>query len=415
MPRLTAPQVKQEASRRTDKVRSLPDGQGLVLVVPSAAQGGNARWALRFCWQGQESMRGLGPYPRVSLLDARKAATTLRAQIQNEGPPAPKSRPAVATTSTLPATITFKVAAERWYEQTSTHLSEKHRAQVITTLRAHAYPSLGNKRIDSILPGDIEKIVRNMLQPPNPMLETASRVYQRIGSVFEFAGRNGWCASNPAALLKGEVTRLKKQVQRNNPRGHHAALLDDEGIAAVVKAIAAYPAVQTRAALEAIIYTGCRSGELRKATWSEIDFENARWTIPAEHMKAGREHVVPLSEQALARFRTLKTFSRNSQLVVQGERRGRPVSDMTLSMALRRLGFKDQQTVHGFRAWLSTKAREAGHFPRDVVEAALAHTVARDATEAAYLRSNFLEQRVEIMRWWGQWVDGVREQGCFGG
>ena len=415
MPRLTAPQVRQEASRRTDKVRSLPDGQGLVLVVPSAAQGGNARWALRFCWQGQESMRGLGPYPRVSLLDARKAATTLRAQIQNEGPPAPKHRPAVATTSTLPATITFKVAAERWYEQTSTHLSEKHRAQVITTLRAHAYPSLGNKRIDSILPGDIEKIVRNMLQPPNPMLETASRVYQRIGSVFEFAGRNGWCASNPAALLKGEVTRLKKQVQRNNPRGHHAALLDDEGIAAVVKAIAAYPAVQTRAALEAIIYTGCRSGELRKATWSEIDFENARWTIPAEHMKAGREHVVPLSEQALARFRTLKTFSRNSQLVVQGERRGRPVSDMTLSMALRRLGFKDQQTVHGFRAWLSTKAREAGHFPRDVVEAALAHTVARDATEAAYLRSNFLEQRVELMRWWGQWVDGVREQGCSGG
>ena len=410
MPRLTAAQVKQEASRRTDKVRSLPDGLGLVLKVEPA---GKAYWVQRIFRGGKETMRGIGPYPKVSLLEARRASTTLRAQAQDGALPAPKNAPAVPA---KPATVTFKLAAERWYEQTSMHLSEKHRAQVITTLRTHAYPSLGNKRIDAISPGDIEQIIRDMLRPPNPMLETASRVYQRIGSVFEYAGRQGWCPSNPASLLKGEITRLKKQVKRNAPPGHHAALLDDEGIAAVLKAIAAYPAVQTRAALEAIIYTGCRSGELRKATWDEVDFENARWTIPADHMKAGREHIIPLSEQALARLRILKTFTRgDANLVLQGERRGRPVSDMTLSMALRRMGFKDQQTVHGFRAWLSTKAREAGHFPRDVVEAALAHTVARDATEAAYLRSNFLEQRVELMRWWGQWVDGVRDQGCSGG
>ncbi len=410
MPRLSAAQVKQEAARRTDKVRSLADGQGLVLVIPRAEQGGNARWVLRFSWQGKESMRGLGAYPEVSLLKARQAATTLRAQIQDQGPPVSKLRPSATAAAAQPATVTFRLAAERWYEQTSTHLSEKHRAQVITTLRTHVYPSLGNKRIDTISPGDIEQIIRDMLRPPNPMLETASRVYQRVGSVFEYAGRQGWCTTNPALLLRQEVARLKKQVRRNAPPGHHAALLDDEGIAAVLKAIAQYPALQTRAALEAIIYTGCRSGELRQATWDEVDFENRLWRIPAEHMKAGREHVIPLSEQALARFRTLKTFSRGqANLVLQGERRGRPVSDMTLSMALRRLGFKDQQTVHGFRAWLSTKAREAGSFPRDVVEAALAHTVARDATEAAYLRSNFLEQRVELMRWWGEWVDEKRE------
>lgn len=391
MPRLSAAQVKQEASRRTDKVRSLADGQGLVLVVPSAAKGGNARWVLRFSWQGKESMRGLGTYPEVSLLKARQAATTLRAQIQNEGPPVSKLRSSAtaAQAQAQPATVTFKFAAERWYEQTSTHLSEKHRAQVITTLRTHVYPSLGNKRIDTISPGDIEHIIRDMLRPPNPMLETASRVYQRVGSVFEYAGRQGWCTSNPALLLRQEVARLKKQVKRNAPPGHHAAMLDDEGISAVLRAIAQYPALQTRAALEAIIYTGCRSGELRQATWDEVDFENRRWTIPAEHMKAGREHVIPLSKQALARFRTLKTFTRgDANLVLQGERRGRPVSDMTLSMSLRRMGFEGKQTVHGFRAWLSTKAREHGQFPRDVVEAALAHTVARDATEAVLISTH---------------------------
>lgn len=405
MPQLTALQVKREASLRTDTVRTLNDGHGLNLVIPSDSQGGQARWILRFSHRGKAGLRGLGSYPDVSLLQARQAAVRLKALILSDGPPPAKNRPAVEELG-VPEVPTFQVAAERWYEQTSTHLTEKHRAQIIATLRTYAYPELGIKRVNAICPGDVEKIIRDMLRPPNPMLETASRVYQRINSVFEYAGRHGWCANNPAALLRGELTRLKKQVRRSSPPGHHAALLDDESIAAVLKAIAAYPARQTRAALQAIIYTGCRSGELRQATWNELDFENARWTIPAEHMKARRDHVIPLSPQALAAFQALRSFAGESELVVPGERRGRPLSDMTLQMALRRMGFEGRQTVHGFRAWLSTKAREQGSFPRDVVEAALAHTVARDATEAAYLRSNFLEQRVGLMVWWGQWLDG---------
>lgn len=225
--------------------------------------------------------------------------------------------------------------------------------------------------------------------------------------MHEYAGRQEWCTNNPASQLRGELTLLKKQVRRHNPEGHHAAMLDDAGISSVLKAIAAYPAQQTKAALEVILYTGCRSGELRKATWAEIDFQAKRWTIPAAHMKARKEHVIPLSPQAMARFRELKTFADRSEFVVPAPyARRKAISDMTLSMSLRRMGFEGKQTVHGFRAWLSTKARERGQFGRDVVEAALAQTVAQDATEAAYLRSSFLEQRVGLMTWWGAWIDG---------
>ena len=408
MPKLSALQVRSEAVRRTEKTRTLSDGEGLNLVIPSATQTGNARWVLRFMHQGRETMRGLGAFPAVTLQQARQRALQLRAQISTDGPPAPKNV-AVANAETVrPQVITFAYAAQRWFDDARAHLTEKHSAQVISSLKAHAFPKLGKKALSTIKPGDVEAVIRSMLVPPNPMLETASRVFQRINSVFEYAGRQEWCTNNPASLLRGEFTRLKKQIRRNNPEGHHAAMLDDDGISRVLKAIADYRAQQTRAALEVIIYTGCRSGELRKATWSEIDFQAKRWTIPAEHMKARKEHVIPLSPQAIARFHALKTFAGRSELVVPGNRRRTPISDMTLSMSLRRMGFEGSQTVHGFRAWLSTKTREQGQYHRDVVEAALAHTVAQDATEAAYLRSNFLEQRVALMNWWGQWVDELR-------
>ncbi|MGA8010124.1 MAG: Arm DNA-binding domain-containing protein, partial [Thiomonas sp.] len=132
MSRLTALEVKRAASQRTDKVRTLNDGQGLNLVIPAEGQPGNPRWTLRFSHQGKESMRGLGSYPDVSLLKARQAAVKLKAQILEQGPPAAKNRAAVARLAT-PEVVTFKAAAERWYTQTSGHLSEKHRAQVIST------------------------------------------------------------------------------------------------------------------------------------------------------------------------------------------------------------------------------------------------------------------------------------------
>ena len=411
MPPLTALEIRQEATRRTDKTRTLSDGNGLNLIVPASGANGNPRWVLRFAKNGKPSMRGLGRYPEVSLLDARKAALQLRAQIQTSGPPLTAQQQRASEQATEHAqSVTFAVAARRWFDATSEHLTPKHRAQVISSLTRHAFPTLGKKPLGSIRPGDIENVMRRMMAPSNPLMETASRVFQRINAVFEYAGRQEWCTNNPASVLRGELTRLKKQIRRHNPEGHHAAMLDDADIAAVLKAISTYSAQQTRAALEAIIYTGCRSGELRQATWAEIDFDNARWTIPAAHMKARREHVIPLSPQALARFRELKTYAGRNALVVPGNRRRTPISDMTLSMSLRRMGFDGLQTVHGFRAWLSTKAREYGQFPRDVVEAALAHTVSQDATEAAYLRSNFLEQRVGLMTWWGSWIDAQRER-----
>lgn len=412
MPQLSALKIKQEAAIRTGKPRTLNDGNGLNLVIPAAGAAGNPRWILRYTKDGRTNMRGLGSFPSVSLLQARQAALQLKAQIQNSGPPPTARQQRALEQATAPVgTVTFAVAAQRWFDATSGHLTPKHRAQVISSLRQHAFPTLGKKPLASIKPGDIEAVMREMLAPANPMIETASRVFQRIHAVFEYAGRQEWCDNNPASVLRGELTRMKKQLRRHNPEGHHAAMLENDEISRVLKAIAAYRAQQTRAALEVIIYTGCRSGELRQATWAEIDFENARWTIPASHMKARKEHVIPLSPQAIARFQALKIFAGRSELVVPGNRRRTPISDMTLSMSLRRMGFEGQQTVHGFRAWLSTKARERGQFPRDVVEAALAHEVAKDATEAAYLRSTFLEQRVALMNWWGTWIDEQRDSG----
>ncbi|MDE1953853.1 MAG: integrase arm-type DNA-binding domain-containing protein [Betaproteobacteria bacterium] len=271
MPPLTALEIRQEAARRTDKTRTLSDGNGLNLIVPASAANGNPRWVLRYTKDGRSSMRGLGRYPEVSLLDARKAALQLRAQIQTSGPPLTAQQQRALIQATEPVeNVTFAVAAQRWFDATSEHLTPKHRAQVISSLKAHAFPTLGKKPLASIKPGDIETVMRRMMAPSNPLMETASRVFQRINAVFEYAGRQEWCANNPASVLRGELTRLKKQVRRHNPEGHHAAILDDVGIAGVLQAVAAYRAQQTRAALEVIIYTGCRSGELRQATWAEI-------------------------------------------------------------------------------------------------------------------------------------------------
>lgn len=415
MGKLTALKVKTEAAKRGEKVQTLSDGEGLSLVIPAAGSSQSAKWVLRYRLAGKAAAAGLGTYPDVSLAEAREKARATKGQIAQAGktPAQIKQEQQAEQRASLAqqtAPTTFEEAAQHWFDATGRHLSPKHNAQRLSTLKAFAFPSFGSKDLDSITAGDIESLLRGMLNREKPLIETASRIFQRIGSVFEYSGRHGWCKANPASLVGREFTRMKKQASRHNPEGHHPAVLNQAEVGKVLRSIANYPSLQTQTALEVLIYTACRSGELRYATWNEIDFGNARWVIPASRMKNAQQHTIPLSRQALEKLQTLKSLAGDSALVLPGLRSKKPVSDMIFSMALRRMGYSSQQTPHGFRAWFSTFARESGQFSRDAIEAGLTHVVAQGQTEAAYMRSNFLEERVGLMQWWGDWLDEVREE-----
>lgn len=411
MGKLTALRVKNEAAKRDEKVRTLSDGDGLNLVIPPEGSNKSPKWILRYRLAGKAAVTGLGTFPEVSLADAREKTRTIKGQITQAGKtPIQIRREQQAALAQQTAPTTFKQAAQHWFDATVGDLSKKHNAQRLSTLETFVFPSIGSKALDSITAGDIEALLRKMLNGQKPLIETATRVFQRIGAVFEYSGRHGWCKSNPASLMGREFTRMKKQASRHNPEGHHPAVLEKAEVGKVLRSIADYPSQQTRTALEVLIYTACRSGELRHATWDEIDFDHARWSIPANRMKNAQPHTIPLSRQALERLQTLKSLAGDSALVLPGLRSKKPVSDMIFSMALRRMGYSSQQTPHGFRAWFSTFARESGQFSRDAIEAGLAHVVAQGQTEAAYMRSNFLEERVRLMGWWGNWVDEMREE-----
>ncbi|MDC8755203.1 site-specific integrase [Erythrobacter sp. sf7] len=229
--------------------------------------------------------------------------------------------------------------------------------------------------------------------------ETARRLRQRINAVIDWAVAKGYRTSGLALPVIDKA--LPKQ--RAKPK-HHAALPYAE-LPVFTRKLREFESMG-RLALEAVILTAARSGEVRLMTWGELDLDAATWTVPAERMKAGREHVVPLSPQAVALFERMKVHRREyTDLVFPGQKRGKPLSDMTLTKALRDMG--QSVTAHGFRSTFRDWVAEQTNWPSDLAEAALAHVVS-DKTVAAYQRGTMLEKRRELMAAWANYCDGAR-------
>ncbi|MGB0158835.1 MAG: tyrosine-type recombinase/integrase [Thalassovita mediterranea] len=355
------------------------DGHGLFLKVDTS---GARRWVQRIVIRGKRTEIGLGSASLVSLAEARESALENRKLARAGGDPLQAKR-------TAKALLTFEEAARKVHKiHEPTWRNKKHAAQFISTLETYTFPRIGKLKVSEVTTADVLAVLQPIwLAKP----ETARRVRQRIGTVMKWAIANGWRQDNPADTISSALPKQEKNQQ------HRKALPYSEVPRFLESLKASNAGAATKLALELLILTASRSGEVRLAEWSEFDLENAVWTRPALRMKAKKEHRVPLSPRALEVLSEARKLGPSMGLVFPGTKQGKPLSDMTLSKQVKALGF--DADVHGFRTSFKTWAQERTNTPRDVSEAALAHTV-KDKAEAAYARSDFFDKRRKLMERW---------------
>ena len=361
------------------------DGNGLYLVVEPS---GGKRWMLRTVVQGKRRDIGLGGCSLVTLAEAREKALAYRKVARDGGDPVAGRKQAQA------AVPTFAEAAEQVHaDHGASWKNPKHRDQWINTLRTYAFPQLGERPVNTLATPDVLRVLSPIwLTKP----ETARRVRQRIGTVLDWAKTAGYrTGDNP---VEGVERGLPRQTGK---AAHHAALPYAEVPAFVAKLRSSDQGMIARLAFEFLILTAARTGEVIGATWSEIDEDQALWTVPASRMKAGREHRVPLSTRATNILREAKLLAAGSDFLFPGRSIAKPLSNMTLLMMLRRLDVP--VTAHGFRSSFRDWAAESTNLPREVAEMALAHAV-EDRTEAAYRRGDLLAKRRELMEQWAAFI-----------
>lgn len=362
------------------------DGEGLFLEVRKP---GTGSWIVRVQKDGRRRDIGLGSVAKVSLALARERAALIRSQVEAGLDPLIEREKAAGVP-------TFRQAAALFHkEHKPTWKNGKHQAQWLATLETYAFPHIGGLRLDRIETGHVRDVLGPIwIEKP----ETARRVRQRIGAVLAFAVGKNWRA-HPMDM--GVVSRALPRQPKE--RGRFAAL-PYEQVPAFVASLSERTSMG-RLALETLILTAVRSGELRGARWDELDLEAGTWTIPAARMKMKRQHVVPLSAAARDVFERARALRiAGSDLIFTGAKRARPLSDMTLTKVLRDAGLS--VTAHGFRSSFRDWAAERTNVPGEVAEAALAHTVP-GKTERAYKRTDFLEKRRDLMERWGEYCTGA--------
>lgn len=368
---------------------------GLALqVLPT----GGRTWILRATIGGKRRDMGLGGYPDVTLADARAAARAARDKIRAGIDPIEEVRTAAsALKAARVEAVTFKEAALAYiHAHEAGWRSAKHAQQWRNTLEAYAYPVIG-----SVLVRDVELAqVLAILEPIwTTKTETATRLRGRIEQVLDWATARGYRTGLNPARWRGHLDKLLARPSKVARVDHHTALPVSE-VSAFMKKLHQASGMGARA-LEFAILTAARSGEVRGAKWSEIDLEAAVWTVPAERMKAGVEHRVPLSAPALGLLSALPRMAGTD--VVFPAPRGGVLSDMTLTAVLRRLNV--DAVPHGFRSTFRDWAAEQTNYPHDVAEMALAHTIA-NKVEAAYRRGDLFEKRRLMMAEWAKFCAG---------
>ncbi len=366
---------------------------GLALQVKRT---GAKSWILRSVVGGRRRDMGLGAYPSVGLAQARQKAAAARELIRQGVDPIERQRSALsALKASLASQLTFEETAKAYMSaHESTWKNAKHAQQWRNTLKEYVYPAFGD-----LLVRDIEKEhVLAALKPIwNSKNETASRLRGRIELVLSYAMQAGYRPEglNPARW-KGGLDKLLAAPSKVQKTSHFKALAANE-ISDFVQKLAQIEGQGARA-LEFAILTAARSGEVRGATWSEIDIRGKMWTIPASRMKAGKEHRVPLSSAAMKLLESLAVTE--SELVFSSPRGGM-LSDMTLTGVLRRM--KVNVTAHGFRSTFRDWVAESTTFPNEVAEMALAHTIS-NKSEASYRRGDLFEKRAVMMEEWSRFV-----------
>ena len=362
------------------------DGNGLHLFI-----GGKGRksWVQRITVGGRRRDIGLGGYPTVSLAQARRRASNNREAIGSGRDPVAEKR--------RPSTPTFSEAASAVHEANKPRWRNgSHTRAWIQTLERHAFPKIGNKHIDTISRADVLAVL-TPIWSTRP--ETARRVRQRMRTIFKWSMANELIETNPAGeAIDGALPSMPKV------KAHLRALPYQEVGSALKTVDASLTSLASKHCLKFLVLTAARSGEARGPNWDEIHLPSATWTIPGPRMKAGVEHRVPLSDQALDVLMLAHQLEDGSGLCFPSPLRpGRMLSDMTLTKILRSTGFADRATVHGFRTSFKTWTMEQTDTPWAVGEAALAHQLG-GSVEQAYARSDLFERRRLLMQQWADYL-----------
>lgn len=384
------------AAKAGDKPYKLADGGGLYLLVNPT---GSRLWRLKYRIEGKEKLLAIGPYPDVTLAKARQRRDDAKKAIIDGADPSALKKQSREEAKAAPAN-TFRAVAEE-------HLAKLEREGLadITLgkrrwLLGFAYPHFGDRDIGGVSSADVLVALREIEAKGHH--ETARRMRSVVGSVFRYAIATARIENDPTFALRGALTTPKVQ--------HRSAVTTATELGKLLKAIDGYrgqPA--TRAALRLMPLLFPRPGELRAARWAEFDLDKAIWSIPAERMKMRRPHRIPLPPQAVAILRELHAVTAEEDFAFPciGAAK-KPISENTLNFALRRLGFgPDIATAHGFRATASTLLNESGRWNPDAIERQLAHAE-NNEVRRAYLRGEHWEERVRMMAWWADHLDGLR-------
>lgn len=374
------------------------DGGGLYLEVSPS---GGKWWRYKYRFEGKEKRLSLGVYPDVSLKEAREKHQVARKLLANGIDPS-AHRKAQKTAGALRSGNTFEAVALEWFAKQDRTWVRSHSDKVLLRLRNDVFPWLGVRPVDEIAAPELLSVLERIER--RGAIETAHRVLQNLGQIFRYAIATGRALRNPASDLRGALTPVSPT--------HRAAITDPVAIGALLRAIDSYKgALVTKCALALAPLVFVRPGELRKAEWSEIDFENALWSVPAERMKTRQPHLIPLSSQAVSVLRELHAITGQRQYVFPGAHNPRrPMSDNAVLSALRRMGYaKDEMSGHGFRAMARTVLDEVLGIRPDFIEHQLAHAV-RDPNGRAYNRTAFLSERRIMMQRWADYLDELKAQ-----
>lgn len=376
--------------------QKLSDGGGLQFWVQP---NGSRLWQLVYQYQGKQAQMALGPYPQVSLIEARACRERAKAKIRaGIDPTAEKRR--VEAIKALPGD-TFKEIALEFIEKCRRDQLAGPTMIKKEWLLDFAYPDLGTKKVSEIRPVEVLKVVQEIEFRGN--LETASRLRAIIGQVCRFAVATGRAEIDPTPVLRGAISPPKVT--------HRAAILNPKKFGGLLRAIGGFDGQPTTIAglkLMALLFP--RPGELRHAEWTEFDFENSVWTIPAEKTKMRREHQIFLARQAVNVLNDLRKITGHRKLLFPSfHGSAKPISENTLNTALRRMGYgKEEMTSHGFRATASTMLNESGKWSADAIERQLSH-VEPSKSRGPYSRGSYWDERVKMMSWWASYLDRLRD------
>jgi len=374
----------------------LNDGDGLRLQIrPDGAR----YWMLRYHFDGRESTNGLGPYPSVGLAEARARADVARQVVAAGGHPT-QARKVRRATRTEASKATFQAIAEQWLERNRRDWSAHHLERNRGLLKRILFPTLGPLPVSEITEAILLDTVLKAYDAG--IRESARRARAVAAQVFRFAKDTKRATHNPALEL------ARSGLLKRPPVRHFAALKSDQ-VGPMLRALTASGTEPvTRAALLLMLYTGMRDAALRGAHWSEFDLKAATWTVPAARMKSGREHRLALPTQAVEILQHLakQTNAKPSAFVFASNNKAGFLAENTLRAVLHRLGFK--VTAHGLRSLITDLLNERGFNP-DWIERQLDH-VQKDQVRAAYLHTDFFDQRRPMMQWLADWADAQRKE-----